>query len=605
MSLKLKLMVVLVGLSTLIVGTYAYMFLQQFEGDKIGFIYEASGAQARSVSASLRNELDFVTEKVRFLIRGYDYANGQMHPYSQSIFAQENRFKALQVYQLDQTTGLYVEKNRLGRLEGKDVSPQANLAFVQEALQNHISIRLTTQDAGYSIAFKLEAGADQEPLVVVVEVNRGTFVENFAIPSSQDLFLLDGSGKVLLQSLRPTYQLNDATKSFLFLKVLENLRSTLSTRQVDGPTGSKYLVSVARVGLGDLAVLSLIPRDQALAALTQLMTRSIYFLSFLFCISLMVSVLSANQLTSSLKRLINAMGSIGQGNFDVQVPVTNKDEIGELSKGFNLMTGEIQRLLSETQEKARMEGELQTAKTVQSTLFPPTTFQGGGIQINGFYTPASECGGDWWSYQQIGNIFYLMIGDATGHGVPAALVTSAIRSASAVLEHFPEFPLERTMGLLNKAINATSRGQVNMTFFLAKFDPATGDLAYCNASHEPPFHFLDKDGQVNKGDMQVLLESPGPRLGESPDSEYTTTNIKLNVGDRLVFYTDGVTELKDPSEKLWGERRFIQALLEGFNANPDMSTAIDILQNKMTEFRKAEPLHDDVTYFLFKYDKVA
>lgn len=120
--------------------------------------------------------------------------------------------------------------------------------------------------------------------------------------------------------------------------------------------------------------------------------------------------------------------------------------------------------MSETAEKARMESELQTAKTVQETLFPAfqNTFE--NLQIAGHYEPASECGGDWWYYYKTNNKIILCIGDATGHGAPAALITSAARSAASVTENL-NLEAHQIMHYLNKAIYDVSRGRVMMDFF--------------------------------------------------------------------------------------------------------------------------------------------
>ncbi len=112
-------------------------------------------------------------------------------------------------------------------------------------------------------------------------------------------------------------------------------------------------------------------------------------------------------------------------------------------KNFNIMAAEVSRLLDQTAEKARMESELQTAKTVQETLFPETRAKIGPLAIAGYYEPASECGGDWWHYCQIGNKIFLWIGDATGHGAPAALITSAAKSASTIIERLNISPPRR------------------------------------------------------------------------------------------------------------------------------------------------------------------
>ena len=198
------------------------------------------------------------------------------------------------------------------------------------------------------------------------------------------------------------------------------------------------------------------------------------------------------------------------------------------------MAAEIKRLLSETAEKARMESELKTAQVVQSTLFPTGDLVHSDLEIRGFYQSASECGGDWWFYSEVGSKVYFWIGDATGHGVPAALVTSAAKSAAGILEKFPDLPLDRVMELFNSAIYGTSHGTVMMTFFLGCFDRDSMQFEYCNASHDPPFLMRPQEGKkLKKKDLTPLMEKIGKRLGETPDSQYEKVSIDLSPGDRI------------------------------------------------------------------------
>src|SRR5690606_35511909 len=109
------------------------------------------------------------------------------------------------------------------------------------------------------------------------------------------------------------------------------------------------------------------------------------------------------------------------------------DEVGGLAQGFNFMAGEVSRLMEETKEAARMEGELETVRLVQETLFPEPVKRVGDFHLAGHFEPASECGGDWWHYCKVGDKLFIWIGDATGHGAPSAMVTSAAKAAATII----------------------------------------------------------------------------------------------------------------------------------------------------------------------------
>ncbi|RYZ67920.1 MAG: HAMP domain-containing protein, partial [Proteobacteria bacterium] len=337
--------------------------------------------------------------------------------------------------------------------------------------------------------------------------------------------------------------------------------------ELKSPGAKAYLASFVDAGIGDLVVVSMVDRQAALQAVDVLLKKS--FLFFLACLSAtaIIAVLAARGLTSTLSKLSDATRKVAEGDFGVRVDERGGGEIGALAKSFNAMAAEVSRLLGESAEKARMENELATAKTVQETLFPAATAQLGNISIAGHYTPASECGGDWWYYCTNGDKVYIWIGDATGHGAPAALLTSAARAVASVINYGPELPVGEALGILNRAICETSKGKMMMTFFLACIDKTTGEMTYANASHEAPYVLRNGVTDPGRGDFENLNEVNNPRLGEQIDRVFKETSIQLNAGDRVVFYTDGVVDVKNPEEKVWGERKFLKTLSTEMTAN--------------------------------------
>ena len=268
------------------------------------------------------------------------------------------------------------------------------------------------------------------------------------------------------------------------------------------------------------------------------------------------------------------------------------------------MATEISRLIVETAEKARMESELATAKTVQETLFPEPNATMGNISISGHYTPASECGGDWWYYNETAENVQIWIGDATGHGAPAALLTSAARAVASVI-HFDNRPVGEALGILNRAICDTSKGKMMMTFFLACIDKKTGIMTYANASHEPPLLLHDHIAQPTRDDFIALNDINNPRLGEQVGWVFKESQVKLKTGDRIVFYTDGVVDVKSPDAKSFGERRFLKSLSSELTAHPQTMQALGSVVQQIETFRSSTPLDDDVTLILCRYDGAA
>ena len=119
---------------------------------------------------------------------------------------------------------------------------------------------------------------------------------------------------------------------------------------------------------------------------------------------------------------------LSDGDFKSEVSINSGDELENLGASFNFMTSKIDSFMSEMVEKGRMESELATAQAVQSSLFPDAHIKNEKTEIAGHYESASECGGDWWGCKFVDDKLYFFVGDATGHGVPAALLTATVSS---------------------------------------------------------------------------------------------------------------------------------------------------------------------------------
>lgn len=361
--------------------------------------------------------------------------------------------------------------------------------------------------------------------------------------------------------------------------------------------GESLLASYYKTAQGQLWAVTLVPKAQALSAVDTLIWKSAFFFLVLICGTVIISLFAANGLTGSLSDLFRATKRVAEGKFDIRVKVNSSDEVGSLAESFNAMAGEVSRLIGETAQKARMESELKTAQTVQETLFPSNYSEAEGTYVVGFYEPASECGGDWWFHNVIGGKLFIWMGDATGHGAPAALITSAARSATSILEGMNLGPAQ-ALELLNKAIYDVSKGQIMMTFFIASYDPRSRVLTYSNASHEAPYLIRKKDGELKKRDLITLNEVNNPRLGQDRGSKYEEASIEFLPGDRMLVYTDGVTDLRSPKDEPLGERAFIKMILELNQGFPPITTVMDGISQKFNAHRRRAPLVDDLTYFM-------
>ncbi|MBF0431521.1 MAG: SpoIIE family protein phosphatase [Fibrobacteria bacterium] len=300
----------------------------------------------------------------------------------------------------------------------------------------------------------------------------------------------------------------------------------------------------------------------------------------------------------------------------------NSQEYAELLSGSIGISMMNIKLLEDTVDKTRMEQELRTAELVQATLFPKTDPQIPGISFSGFYESASETGGDWYGYieDEANDQVFILIGDVTGHGVPAALVTAAAHSFFSTLEFLREKfesmaatiashgtaisdsdnPLRPSnmLNLLNKIILASTDRRLVMTFFVAAYNTKTKTMTFSNAGHDFPIVIRNNKGSY-KGKPECLIAS-GMRLGDKMDAEFEEHQVQMYPGDVVAFYTDGITECENNEGDEYGERRFIRSIKK--HANNTVETIKENLVNNAYEFYGDCPRKDDFTLVVAKID---
>jgi hypothetical protein len=251
-------------------------------------------------------------------------------------------------------------------------------------------------------------------------------------------------------------------------------------------------------------------------------------------------------------------------------------------------------LVSETAEKARMQNELERARTVQETLLPQKTeaVYGWG-HLAGIYRSASECSGDWWWHWSCGHRAFVLIGDTTGHGAGSAMITSAARSALATIENNPDVALEQVYNTLTHAIHSCGGGKLSMSAFMVEIDLTKKGFRYINASHVPAL-ILPK-GAINWNELEHLSDPVASPLGSDEPKMQIGTKV-LAGGQRVVLMTDGLTERLDHHGVMVKERLFYGKVLEAHKSCPDSPKKfLESLLTKSDHLAGMAPQNDDIT----------
>lgn len=603
LSLRYKLLFLLTTLPVASLTIYLFMAADLFQKDKVAYVFDSSATVSRSLGTQMRIELQGAYASLRVLVEHYDFNVNGFSPIAQELFSKNPKAHALLLFR-QEAAGQYVKLGQITKETAAAKSFSEDTKILSElrdrAVKSIVSVSESALGSGMiSLSFRLGEKTDPKPMIVIALYQAEDMINAFDSTGLYSSMVMTRSGDLSLGASEVVGPDLDLLRGVLKSKANEG------TAQAKMKDGQNYLISYASVGLGDLMVVSKVDKNKALKAVEVLIFKSLLFFVALLALTLVISVFASGQLTSALSELFEATQKIAQGNFNVRVQARSRDEVGGLATSFNFMAAEVSRLMSETAEKARMQSELETVKTVQETLFPAPHCQFGPLRVMGHYEPAGECGGDWWSYSKVGNKVYLWIGDATGHGAPAALITSAARSAAAVIEGLPDMTPASALTIMNRAIQMTSKGQIMMTFFLASIDMDANTLTYACASHDPPYLLKKTGAKLSKRDMIPLNEVNGPRLGDQKDFEYKDITIGFGPGDMVFLYTDGFLDIENPQGKKWGERAFLKSIIDSANNGTGVDTKVQNILEVATQFRSGSSLIDDVTMVMCEYEMIA
>jgi len=241
-------------------------------------------------------------------------------------------------------------------------------------------------------------------------------------------------------------------------------------------------------------------------------------------------------------------------------------------------------------EKQRLVKDMEFARTVQESFLPQKAPEVQGYRFSAHYTPALEVGGDFYDFIHLDkNLTGIVIGDVSGKGVSAALYMAKMGSDMRTLAFTERSPVE-ALAKLNDLLAERSRRGMFATLLYIELDSRSGKLIISNAGHLPPI--------IKKADgsLMSLAKAGGAPLGMLPGMKFSQETVRLERGETVILYTDGIVEAMNAKEELYGYARF-EALLRESPVDPGMlKTAIIEDVNRFTGL---SPQHDDMTLVCF------
>jgi sigma-B regulation protein RsbU (phosphoserine phosphatase) len=284
-------------------------------------------------------------------------------------------------------------------------------------------------------------------------------------------------------------------------------------------------------------------------------------------------------------------GVLAIGGRSSGAPFTDEDREFARALGRQAAAAlENARLQRVREEKLRQDRELQIAREIQASLFPPKPPEVPGFDLAAVSRPCYEVGGD--SYDWIpldGGRLALVVADVSGKGVPASLLMASVHASVRALAGTttPARVVER----LNRFLCASTPTSRFVTLFYAELDPAARRLAYVNAGHVPPYR-VGRDGAAGR------LGGGGPALGLLADASYEEGQVDLEPGEVVALVTDGVTEAAGAGEQEFGDERVCEALRRP--SRDGAAAALEALVAAVDDWVGAAGCQDDLTALILK-----
>jgi phosphoserine phosphatase RsbU/P len=252
-------------------------------------------------------------------------------------------------------------------------------------------------------------------------------------------------------------------------------------------------------------------------------------------------------------------------------------------------------VLLEVADRLSLKGELEVAREIQLAMLPAGTYRSGDIEICGATRPANTVGGDFYDVLPLpdGRVI-LAVGDVAGKGSPAALLMALLLAMLRTLVD-EELDPEALVTRLNAQIWRHSPGSRFITFFYAIYDPVSGTLTYVNAGQNPPL--------VRRGPGRYeRLAATGIALGMFDQSSYSAVDTRIDPGEMLVLYSDGITEAENPEGQPL-EEAGLQVILDSYPDESPAGLSTQIIKG-VERYAQASRFTDDLTILILKRQPV-
>ena len=361
---------------------------------------------------------------------------------------------------------------------------------------------------------------------------------------------------------------------------------------VDGKTDASLRHMYVFKFVEGYCIIAAMPEAEAMFMRDASLYTSIFMQVLIFAaLFVFIYILIKRVIINNLKKINDTLAQITKGDLNATVDVRSNEEFASLSDDINSTVATLKQYIAEA--AARIDKELEYAKQIQLSALPTNFPDGDDYRIYAQMIAAKEVGGDFYDFYKLSdNTVAFLAADVSGKGIPAAMF---MMTAKTIIKDLAErgLPVNEIFTQANEKLCENNESGMFVTAWMGILDLTTGHVKFANAGHNPP---LLKRAD---GSFEYLKTRAGFVLAGMEGVRYRVGELKLNPGDRLFLYTDGVPEATNVENKLYGEERLLAFMNQ--NAATEATQLLPALKANIDEFVGEAPQFDDITMLMFDY----
>lgn len=308
-----------------------------------------------------------------------------------------------------------------------------------------------------------------------------------------------------------------------------------------------------------------------------------------------------------IRRIITPLGvlteraeQVARGALDFALPAMHEhDEVGRLTHAFDRMRRDLATHIAEltrvARDQQRLASELEIAHQIQTALLPGAHYldaRCSNFELHAAFQPARTVGGDLYTYFVLHDgRFCIMIGDVSDKGIPAALFMARAITLAKAFAQRAQSP-QQLLQMLNRELCRNNDGCMFVSLLCGFLDTVRGTLILASAGHEPPVRWGSEA-------PHLLQVETGPALGLDEEAVYPFHRLRLQPGETLLMYTDGITEATDDALQLYGQERMLACLAQ--HAETGDADPIGSLVADVERFAAGQSQADDITVLALQW----